>query len=407
MFFEDEKENLENLDNLDDLDLDLSEDGDDESISWDELLKDTPTDISDDDIISITAPAAEAKSSAKSANAKPKKPAGTKKTESSPAKKAAKEDDILAADTAGAAKSTPKQDAFDVFGGDKQSKGAIDADDLSDESESVLDELDGMDEMDDVDDDELKNIGIKADKRNNTPMLAGILFAIVLVVGSIVYMFLAPKANAPVANVNQVQQNVAQNNAAAQKEEAAQPRDAVKVAGENDEAIPVVDDKEAKNLKADKKVVVPVESAGRVNPFVPTFDDFNGNYYAGLPAQVLMPPDQYGNDLDAQGLLEVSVSGILFDSVKPSAIVTINSMDYFVQTGDTVDDYMILDINRQNVVIKKGTNIYKAGVGERFSQNMSVAGAAVYNANGTRHYSSQPDGYASASDVEVRAIGQN
>ena len=160
MFFEDEKENLENLDNLDDLDLDLSEDGDDESISWDELLKDTPTDISDDDIISITAPAAEAKSSAKSANAKPKKPAGTKKTESSPAKKAAKEDDILAADTAGAAKSTPKQDAFDVFGGDKQSKGAIDADDLSDESESVLDELDGMDEMDDVDDDELKNIGI-------------------------------------------------------------------------------------------------------------------------------------------------------------------------------------------------------------------------------------------------------
>ena len=179
------------------------------------------------------------------------------------------------------------------------------------------------------------------------------------------------------------------------------------MAGENDEAIPVVDDKEAKNLKADKKVVVPVESAGRVNPFVPTFDDFNGNYYAGLPAQVLMPPDQYGNDLDAQDLLEVSVSGILFDSVKPSAIVTINSMDYFVQTGDTVEDYMILDINRQNVVIKKGTNIYKAGVGERFSQNMSVAGAAVYNANGTRHYSSQPDGYASASDVEVRAIGQN
>ena len=77
-----------------------------------------------------------------------------------------------------------------------------------------------------------------------------------------------------------------------------------------------------------------------------------------------------------------------------------------VQKGDTIDDYLILDINRQNVVIKKGTNIYKAGVGERFNQNMQISGAATYSANGTRHYVSASDEYTSASDVEVRAVGR-
>ena len=173
------------------------------------------------------------------------------------------------------------------------------------------------------------------------------MFALVLVVGSVLYLFISPKTTAPVANVNTVQQAAMQmqdTNTTAQ--ESPDTRSEVKVAGEGEEAIPVIDDKSAKDLKAEKKVVLSVESAGRVNPFLPTFDDFNGSYYAGLPAQVLAPPDQYGDDQDAQELLEVSVSGILFDSVKPSAIVTINSMDYFVQKGDTIDDYLILGDSR-------------------------------------------------------------
>ena len=51
MFFEDEKENFDNLENLDDIDLDLEDDVDDESISWDELLKDSSVDT---DIVSIS-----------------------------------------------------------------------------------------------------------------------------------------------------------------------------------------------------------------------------------------------------------------------------------------------------------------------------------------------------------------
>ena len=115
-----------------------------------------------------------------------------------------------------------------------------------------------------------------------------------------------------------------------------------------------------------------------------------------------MPPDAYGNEPDAQDLMKVAVSGILFDNVKPSAIITINDVDYFVQKGDKVDDYIVLDINRQSVVVKKGTNIYKAGVGERFNQNVKIDGSAVYGSGGAMYYSSASPSYTSASDVEVR-----
>lgn len=402
MFFEDEKENLENLDNLDDLDLDLSDDGDDESISWDELLKDEPVDVSDD-VLPLTSAK---KDDVTVKKADVKKPAADKKHADEAVLNTANQATKGAKNAAPRQSVEAKQSAFEVFGGEKQSAKNAQVKRPDDK----IDEQDDLEILDDIDDseDDVKSIGIKADdKRHNIPVLAGILFALVLVVGSVLYLFISPKTTAPVANVNTVQQAAMQmqdTNTTAQ--ESPDTRSEVKVAGEGEEAIPVIDDKSAKDLKAEKKVVLSVESAGRVNPFLPTFDDFNGSYYAGLPAQVLAPPDQYGDDQDAQELLEVSVSGILFDSVKPSAIVTINSMDYFVQKGDTIDDYLILDINRQNVVIKKGTNIYKAGVGERFNQNMQISGAATYSANGTRHYVSASDEYTSASDVEVRAVGR-
>ena len=109
-----------------------------------------------------------------------------------------------------------------------------------------------------------------------------------------------------------------------------------------------------------------------------------------------MPPEAYGEDIGAQNLMKVSVSGILFDNVKPSAIITINGVDYFVQKGDIVDDFHVLDINRQAVVVKKGTNIYKAGVGEMLNRNFEIAGSSTME-NGVRHYVT-----ASDTDVEVK-----
>ncbi len=407
MFFEDEKENLDNLDNLDDLELDLDDEADDESISWDELLKDDSVELS-------------AKSAAESNKQEPLKIRSIKEevqSEGVAAQTITKDvgdADILEViesddeEQAADSETALKKDAFEVFGGDTEddilsveSADELADDDVMDDDTSAMSELDDIESTDDIEEDDedvLKDTtpsvsGFKLD----IPVIAGILLAAFLVIGSIVFIFVGPKGNRS-SDVVEQQPVVEQNQENVSEEEALQVDDNSK----NQEQIPVLDDKNAKKLKPEKKIVLSVESAGRANPFMPTFDEFNGKYYSGIPAQVLMPPDAYGNEPDAQELMKVAVSGILFDNVKPSAIITINDVDYFVQKGDKVDDYMVLDINRQSVVVKKGTNIYKAGVGERFNQNIKVDGSAIYGAGGARYYTSAGSDYTSASDVEIR-----
>lgn len=398
MFFEDEKENIDNLEGLDDLDLDLEEDADDESISWDELLKDSSADL---DIVSIT-PEKETKTKSVSTKTTAK---NSKKAEQKKQKQEAKP--VLQEDSEHEIQSEPedlpqKKDAFEVFGGNDADENLEDADNImDDESQSILQELDEMDASPDLDiENDNSSIVVKSeDRQPSIPVIAGVIVAAALVLGSIIFMFAGPK-NTQVAN-NMLNNQI--NNPPAQVE---QQQDSPEESKATEEEIPVVDDSDAKKMKAEKKIVLSVDSAGRANPFLPTFDDFNNNYYAGIPPQSLLPPDKYGNEPDAQDLLRVAVSGILFDNIKPSAIITINGIDYFVQRGDMVDDYLVMDINRQFVVIKKGTNIYKAGVGERFSQNPEINGAAVYGAGGTRKYTLAGD-YTSASDVEIHPLEEN
>lgn len=412
MFFEDEKENLENSDSLDDLELDLDDEIDDESISWDELLKDDSV----AELVSISS------DSLPQANKEPV----TIRTEAAPIETKTNDakdivDDELDIDMGlsdlsdedfdeeSSQNDDLKKDAFEVFGGETEDEDnhALADNIMDDDSQSILNELDGMEVSDDLAEAELQ-----ADKDDvytptmiqpentagNIAAIAGIAFAVILVVGSLIFIFAGSK-NLP---------DTPKNPPVVQKEPTpAPPRESVKVPSEDAEQIPVVNDENAKKLKPEKKVVLSVESAGRTNPFMPTFDDFGGSLYSGIPAQVLLPPDSYGEEPDAQELMRVSVSGILFDNVKPSAIVTINDLDYFVQKGDLVDDYVVLDINRQAVVIKKGTNVYKAGVGERFNQSVQIDGRAVYRSNGARQYISATDDHTSASDVEVRSRSGN
>ena len=405
MFFEDEKENLDSLDNLDDLELDLDDEADDESINWEELLKDDSVQDS-------------ANSSVVSSEAEPLKIRSIKeevKSESEDANTPQEEEDFEFPDLddeeelSETLEEEPKKDAFEVFGGNAEDDitsddlTVVDDDILDDDNQSVLNELDNMESTDALDEESedsvsLPNYAADASKpKLDIPVIAGVLLAVFLVVGSIAFIFAGPKTD---KNQNIVtQQNPVEE---AQQAPSSEENTEVNLPSQEQEQIPVLDDKNAKKLKPEKKVVLSVESAGRLNPFMPTFDEFNGKYYAGVPAQVLMPPDAYGNEPDAQDLMKVAVSGILFDNVKPSAIITINDVDYFVQKGDKVDDYMVLDINRQSVVVKKGTNIYKAGVGERFNQNVKIDGSAVYGSGGAMYYSSASPSYTSASDVEVR-----
>ena len=393
MFFEDEKDNLENLDNLEEIDLDLGDDIDDDSIDWDELLKDD-----DEELVSVAADKA--------------KPVAEKKPAPVPAQAVEEEPlfDDLTQEEPLAPEATTKevaQDAFDIFGGSDEED-----EEIIEEIPAKSPEFEGpkayQQVQNEIDDDEyVRPVGISQNSPSKLPILLGVLVAIVCLAGGYFLMSAKKPAGidftsnppAPVsgeAQAPQVEPDMPDVPApqGVSKQQVKIPTEDSKNAQEAQ--IPVVNDEKAKTLKPEKKITVSVESTGRINPFLPTSIEFSKNIYAGIPSQTLLPPEAYGEDIGAQNLMKVSVSGILFDNVKPSAIITINGVDYFVQKGDIVDDFHVLDINRQAVVVKKGTNIYKAGVGEMLNRNFEIAGSSTME-NGVRHYVT-----ASDTDVEVK-----
>ena len=65
--------------------------------------------------------------------------------------------------------------------------------------------------------------------------------------------------------------------------------------------------------------------------------------------------------------METTISGIMYETRNPSAIININGEDQLVRKNDKLGGYTILDITKDKVVIKSGTNIYRASVGQSIS----------------------------------------
>ena len=98
------------------------------------------------------------------------------------------------------------------------------------------------------------------------------------------------------------------------------------------------------------------------------------------------PPEEYGaKDNEAVKMLSISVSGIMYDDVKPSAIITYDNNDYFVQRGDKLNDYRVIDIGKNFVLISYGRNTYKANVGEEFKITDNFYGNAKYLPTGRQY----------------------
>ena len=57
----------------------------------------------------------------------------------------------------------------------------------------------------------------------------------------------------------------------------------------------------------------------------------------------------------------------MYDKYNPSAILNIDDTDYLVRAGDTINNYRILSISPSAVTVQLGSNTYRAGVGEMFS----------------------------------------
>lgn len=121
-------------------------------------------------------------------------------------------------------------------------------------------------------------------------------------------------------------------------------------------------------IKNSKKVTLKVVNTGRINPFTPVGNFNKFGFITSPNIDILEPPTKLGNlteELDR--LVKITVSGILYDSVKPSAIINVGGVDYFVQRNDRVDDFTVAAISKDTVVIKKGNNIYRASIGQNFS----------------------------------------
>ena len=119
---------------------------------------------------------------------------------------------------------------------------------------------------------------------------------------------------------------------------------------------------------------------------------------AGIPA----PPKEFGTDEpETYQLMNVSVSGIMYDDKKPSAIITFEGNDYFVQEGDMLDKFRIADIQKTTVAIAYGKNVYTATIGEGFKIDDGFYGVASYTSSGNRKYQKVDPSYVSESEVSV------
>ena len=170
------------------------------------------------------------------------------------------------------------------------------------------------------------------------------------------------------------------------------------------EEIPVVNEEQAQEIQPEepkkeekleeKKQVINVIPTGRPNPFMPIAKyaktdapDAEILYdKSGIPK----PPESYGiKEEETVQLMAIVVSGIMYDDTKPSAIITVDNNDYFVQKGDRLEDYKILDIAKNYVLISQGKNIYKANIGEEFKVSHDFYGKAEFvpqAQGGGKHY---------------------
>ncbi len=133
-------------------------------------------------------------------------------------------------------------------------------------------------------------------------------------------------------------------------------------------------------------VAMSVEDMGRSDPFLPSGEASAKAKVKPQPkpayaSYLMAPPESISVDSTATAVMTTKVSGIMYDKYNPSAILNINDMDYLVRTGDIVNGYKILSIGRETVTVQYGSNVYKASVGEMFSEN-GLNFNAISNLNG-------------------------
>jgi len=392
MYFEDEKENMNDSNALDELDLDIDSD-DDKSVTWDDLLDDD----ADIDINTVK-----------------KQASIDDESLLDDSDDMLLDDDVLDEETAEELRpapvkrsAAPRKDAFEVFGGASETpESRTPADTKGDTITPDLTRDRSSRRAAFGDDDDIYFEPKNAKKSTSTGIvtsLIGVLLAVALV-GGLIYLFMTYGKSLTGVDVDSLKKavNPAQETTMPDMN-AGQPAIDINAPAEENAGKSEADEKaKSEDKKAEKFVTLSVQNGGRTNPFAPPAGFENSSAkYAFSDYEILTPPEEVPSDEvadEAKKLMDITVSGILFDNVKPSAIINVNGSDYFVQIGDKVDNFQVIAINAQYVAIKDGTNIYRAQVGENFNDSATVGGMAQRQASGRFAGAKQ---YTSTSDVEV------
>ena len=123
------------------------------------------------------------------------------------------------------------------------------------------------------------------------------------------------------------------------------------------------------------KVTLNIRTGGRSNPFAPYVERSlsGGGYY-----DVVEPPQYIPDEMQDQDLMQTTVSGILYNAQKSSAIINVDGTDQLVNKGDKIAGFQIVNITKDKVYVKKGYNVIAAGVGETIEEP-PVTYNKVYN----------------------------
>lgn len=146
-------------------------------------------------------------------------------------------------------------------------------------------------------------------------------------------------------------------------------------------------------------VSIAIGDTGRTNPFKPNIEQQKLAAPAIAAANtvrekysfdVIEPPELGIEDLDLARLMQTKVTGILYDNIKPSAIVNIDGSDQLVSIGDNVGGFEIASITKNKVVIRDGKNIFRASVGQPLNAEKVVNPVEISNletkfAGSTKH----------------------
>ena len=135
----------------------------------------------------------------------------------------------------------------------------------------------------------------------------------------------------------------------------------------------VLNDVNAENIAisatSGKREVISVSrNITKSDPFLP-YKDASVSFNAPPKFELMEPPESSIDGSDAARVMDVAVSGILYDIYSPSAILNIEGSDHLVKKGDMMSNYKVLDISKNTVTVQLGKNVYRAGIGEMLTTN--------------------------------------